>query len=105
LAFSLSHSGDLVLLAVTGGRTVGIDIERLRVGHQVPAAAQRFFPSAEADALRATAPDRRAAAYARLWVRKEACVKAAGGRLGQTLFAYHLGAGRKAEAPYFYCRM
>jgi hypothetical protein len=39
----------------------------------------------EVDRLRATAPSQRSAAYGRMWVRKEACVKAAGGRLTQGL--------------------
>lgn len=85
LAFNLSHSGDLALLAVTCGRAVGVDVERLRAGHQVLATAERFFPPAEASVLRAMAAGRRAEAYGRMWVRKEACVKAAGGRLGQGL--------------------
>ncbi|MFI1418641.1 4'-phosphopantetheinyl transferase family protein [Streptomyces sp. NPDC020731] len=85
LAFNLSHSGDLALLAVTCGRAVGIDVERLRGGQQVLVTAGRYFPPTEARSLRAMAAGRRTEAYGRMWVRKEACVKAAGGRLGQGL--------------------
>jgi 4'-phosphopantetheinyl transferase len=85
LHFNVSHSGDLALLAVTSRRPLGVDVERVRTGHDVPAAARRFFPAAEVDGLHAAPPQRRGELYGRLWVRKEACVKAAGGRLGQGL--------------------
>ncbi|WP_406153068.1 4'-phosphopantetheinyl transferase superfamily protein [Streptomyces sp. NBC_01023] len=84
LAFSLSHTAGLTLLAVTRGSPVGTDVERVR---PVAAAriAQRYFPADEAAAVAArterTAPE----LFFRLWVRKEAGVKAWGGRLVQGL--------------------
>jgi 4'-phosphopantetheinyl transferase len=85
LRFNVSHSGDLALLAVTRRRPVGVDVELMRTDGDVPAAARRFFPPEEVDALHAAPPERRGELYGRLWVRKEVCVKAAGGRLGQGL--------------------
>lgn len=82
--FSLSHTTGLTLLAVARGRPVGVDVERVR---PVPAAriARRYFPADEAAAVAArterTAPE----LFFRLWVRKEAGVKAWGGRLAQGL--------------------
>jgi 4'-phosphopantetheinyl transferase len=84
LAFSLSHTAGLTLLAVTRGSAVGADVERVR---PVAAAkiARRYFPAEEAAAVAArpvrTAPE----LFFRLWVRKEASVKAWGGRLVQGL--------------------
>ncbi|MEI7031799.1 4'-phosphopantetheinyl transferase family protein [Streptomyces pratensis] len=83
-AFSLSHTAGLTLLAVTWGSAVGADVERVR---PVAAAkiARRYFPAEEAAAVAArpvhTAPE----LFFRLWVRKEASVKAWGGRLVQGL--------------------
>ncbi len=85
LHFNVSHSGDLALLAVTSRHPVGVDVEQVRTGPNVPAAARRFFPPAEVDDLYAALPQQRGELYGRLWTRKEACVKAAGGRLGQGL--------------------
>jgi 4'-phosphopantetheinyl transferase len=85
LHFNVSHSGDLALLAVTSRHPVDVDVEQVQTGQDVPAAARRFFPPAEVDGLHAAPPQRRGELYGRLWVRKEACVKAAGGRLGQGL--------------------
>ncbi|MFI1919631.1 4'-phosphopantetheinyl transferase family protein [Nocardia sp. NPDC020380] len=83
LSFNLTHSGELALLAVTGGRSVGVDLEAPRSGFPAVAFASRYFPSAEAELVR----NARSAhpAFARLWTRKEACVKAAGVRLAQGL--------------------
>ncbi|WP_433856836.1 4'-phosphopantetheinyl transferase family protein [Streptomyces kronopolitis] len=81
LCFNLSHSGELALLAVAARRPVGIDVERVRPADRSRSAG-RWFPTAEAEFVRTAAgPLQSAARYARLWTRKEAWVKAAGGRM------------------------
>nr|MDT0656952.1 4'-phosphopantetheinyl transferase superfamily protein [Micromonospora sp. DSM 115978] len=81
LRFSVSHSGDLGLLAVTRRRAVGVDVEFGRAGLDVESLAGRYFPRAESDLVSAAGPARRLTTYLRLWTRKEACVKAAGERI------------------------
>ncbi|MEU6664502.1 4'-phosphopantetheinyl transferase superfamily protein [Streptomyces sp. NPDC046727] len=76
--FSLSHSGELALLALAP-RPVGVDVELPRAGLDALRLAGRFFTAEESDWV---ARDGHAA-FTRLWTRKEACVKAAGGRLAQ----------------------
>ncbi|TDD20275.1 4'-phosphopantetheinyl transferase family protein [Nonomuraea diastatica] len=78
--WNLSHSGDLALLAVAHGRSVGVDVERLRPELDRAAFARRFFPVEDAGFVDGS-PER----FASLWARREACVKAAGGRLAQGL--------------------
>ncbi|KQW16171.1 4'-phosphopantetheinyl transferase superfamily protein [Streptomyces sp. Root369] len=86
LRFSLSHSGELALVAVTRHREVGVDVDRLRPGLPVEPFAERFFPAADARFVAAaTGPTERAERFLRLWTRKEAVVKAAGARLAQGL--------------------
>lgn len=85
LEFNLSHSGGLALLAVSGWRPVGVDVERVRPGLPAAALAARFFRPEEAALVASAPPALRAQAYLRLWTRKEACVKAAGGLLAQAL--------------------
>ncbi|WP_107069039.1 4'-phosphopantetheinyl transferase superfamily protein [Streptomyces sp. 150FB] len=82
--FSLSHTGGLTLLAVVRGRPVGVDVERVR---PVPAAriARRYFPADEAAAVASRTELSAPELFFRLWVRKEAGVKAWGGRLAQGL--------------------
>lgn len=79
---NLSHSGEFALLALAARRPVGVDLQRVRPHLSVVRLASRFYPPAEARYVAAGAdPAERAHRYTRLWTRKEACVKAAGGRL------------------------
>jgi 4'-phosphopantetheinyl transferase len=83
---NLSHSGDLAVIALTGDRPVGVDIER---GPSVAAAtgmSHRYYLPAEAEYVTAAPdPDEQVSRFVRLWTRKEACIKAAGGRLFEGL--------------------
>ncbi|WP_179282662.1 4'-phosphopantetheinyl transferase family protein [Streptosporangium subroseum] len=121
LETNLSHSGELALLAVAGGRAVGVDVEVIRPAFDATAFAARFFPPDESALVRealvreggyarvgaptggvAVAASDPASVFARLWTRKEACVKAAGGRLSQGLRLPVAGSGPAcdgAEGP------
>ncbi|MFD6992095.1 4'-phosphopantetheinyl transferase family protein [Streptomyces sp. NPDC059943] len=80
--WSLSRSAEHALLAVCLSAPVGVDIER--VDEQTPAVAlaARFLPLDEAASVAAQeTPHAARVAYHRLLSRKEACVKASGGRL------------------------
>ena len=76
--FNLSHSHGLALYAVTKGREVGIDLERIRSDVRVAEIAGRFFPPAEAATLQALPADMQRQAFFRSWTRKEASIKARG---------------------------
>jgi 4'-phosphopantetheinyl transferase len=78
LEFNLSHSGGLALLAVTRGRPVGVDIERIRPEADDERIAQRFFSPEEVAALAAVPSERRSEAFFACWTRKEAYLKARG---------------------------
>jgi 4'-phosphopantetheinyl transferase len=83
---SLSHSGDMIAVAISTGRPVGADIQHLVPGLDPVALSARFFPPEE-HAYVAAGRDAgaRADRFAQLWARKEAVVKAAGGRLWPNL--------------------
>ena len=83
--FNVSHTATVALLAVTAEREVGVDVEDRRAGRDVTRMADRFFPEHESAWIRSLDQDAREAAFLRLWTRKEAVVKAAGGRLAQGL--------------------
>jgi 4'-phosphopantetheinyl transferase len=79
---NLSHSGDLVMVAVSGRRSVGVDVQRVMPDLDCAAMARRFYPPGEAQlVLGEGGPER----FAELWARKESLVKAAGGRLTRGL--------------------
>lgn len=79
---NLSHSGEFSMVAVSASRHVGVDIQHLLPDLDVAAMATRYFPPDEARYVATGADaDGRAARFARLWARKEAIIKAGGGRL------------------------
>lgn len=82
---SLSHSGGMVATAVSTSRPVGVDIQQLVPGLDPVRLSARFFPPAEASYVAAGDPGERSDRFAVLWTRKEAVVKASGGRLWANL--------------------
>ncbi len=77
LQFNLSHSHAYALLAISDGRSVGVDIERVgEIEHDL--IADYFFSPAEASQLHGTAAGEKARAFANCWTRKEAYIKATG---------------------------
>jgi len=83
--FNASHSHDVALFAVTLGRGVGIDVERIRAGVACDDLAQRFFAPEEVARLRALPEAERRRAFFQSWARQEAVVKARGDGLTRAL--------------------
>ncbi|HEY2343919.1 MAG TPA: 4'-phosphopantetheinyl transferase superfamily protein [Chthoniobacteraceae bacterium] len=81
LRFNLSHSGDLLLLAVTYGRELGIDVEEIRAGVSFEMLADHYFTAEAAWQLRLLSPEDRAANFYDIWTRTEAQLKANGSGL------------------------
>ena len=83
---SLSHSGDMIAAAISTDRPVGVDVQHVVPGLDAVALSARFFPPDEAGYVAAGRDaSARADRFARLWARKEAVVKAVGGRLWPNL--------------------
>jgi 4'-phosphopantetheinyl transferase len=83
---SLSHSADMVAVAISTARPVGVDIQHLVPGLDTAGLSARFFAPEEAGYVAAgRGPGVRAERFAHLWARKEAVVKAAGARLWPNL--------------------
>lgn len=79
IRFNLSHSGDLLALAVTSGREVGIDVEIHSDGLDWRHIAGSYFDAREAAALEGLPdPAQRLAWFYRIWTMKEAYLKARG---------------------------
>lgn len=78
LRFNVARSGDVALLAVTRGREVGVDVERIDPGRAHGPIADQLFSESEAAELRALAYDDRTRRFYELWTRKEAYGKALG---------------------------
>jgi 4'-phosphopantetheinyl transferase len=85
LRFNLAHSGGEALLAMTLGRDVGVDVEQTTRKVDALEVARSFFSPGERAYLASLAGDARADAFFRIWVRKEALVKAVGRGLAMPL--------------------
>lgn len=96
LRFNVARSSGLVVVAVARGREVGVDVERLGRGPWLSLPSQVLTPRelASLEGLTDVTP---ADAFLRLWVRKEAVLKAAGAGLAiDPLLVEVSGAGEPA---------
>lgn len=78
LAFNLSHSHGLALLATSRGGAIGCDIEWRNPELACPRVAERLFAPQECERLMALPPEQWIAGFYNCWTRKEAYVKALG---------------------------
>jgi 4'-phosphopantetheinyl transferase len=78
LSFNLSHSENILALAVAFGRDVGVDLEVVNSKVDVLAVAEANFAAEELNWLRALSPRECVLAFYRLWTRKEAMSKTGG---------------------------
>lgn len=81
--FSLSHSGDYILLAVSD-REIGADIQEKQPKDFVKL-ANRFFAPEEAQYMETLKPEVQQDYFYHLWTAKEACTKLLGDALGEHL--------------------
>lgn len=103
LEFNLSHTDGVLVLAVTAGPPVGVDVEsRCRKSNALEL-ADRFFAAPEADALQSLPPDQRDARFFQFWTLKEAFIKARGTGLAMPLdrFAFTLAPGQPPRIAFF----
>jgi 4'-phosphopantetheinyl transferase len=78
LRFNVSHSADLVLIAVAHDREVGVDVEQIRTDFALDELARRFFSQEEVAAIELRTGYARAHAFFQCWTRKEAYIKVRG---------------------------
>lgn len=78
IRFSIAHSGDLTLIAITTNAEIGIDIERIRTMEMSGVIASQFFSKGERLELQNSPPGERLEGFFNCWTRKEAYLKAVG---------------------------
>jgi 4'-phosphopantetheinyl transferase len=88
LEFNLSHSGNFALVAVSQGRKVGVDVERIRSDVELERIAGRYFSKSEVTELMALAAEQRTAGFFNCWARKEAYIKAQGWGFSMSLDSF-----------------
>lgn len=78
LSFNVSHAGDLVLIAVSRPRQLGVDIEQIRAGLDLRILAEELLGPADRDTVTRAVARQGVRAFFRYWTRYEALVKARG---------------------------
>lgn len=96
LHFSLSHSGEVALLALAA-TPVGVDVERVPTAAVVQQIAKSLHPL-ETKELEALPDAERPEGFARAWARKEAYLKGIGTGLGRDPAADYVGTGSRPGA-------
>ena len=99
LRFNLSHSENVVLLGVTLGREIGVDVEHMRPDLELESIAHRFFSAPERASFDRIPLAQKCLAFFDCWTRKEAFIKAKGDGLSLPLdqFDVSLTPGTPAE--------
>jgi 4'-phosphopantetheinyl transferase len=83
--FSISHTHDLVAVALTTSARIGIDLERVKPHLDLPELAERIFSEDDLRIFQALPDHDKLAAFFRAWTRKEAYLKARGEGIAEGL--------------------
>ena len=76
--FSLSHSADVALIAITVSGPVGVDVERIRTDIGIDTFARGLLAVPDVARIDALPPESRTRAWFQAWTRLEAAAKASG---------------------------
>ena len=98
LRFNISHSSGLALIAAVSGRSIGVDVEKIRLDVEYLDLAERFFSANEYRALSALSKNHLARAFFACWTRKEAFIKASGDGLSFPLSEFSVSIDPDAPA-------
>jgi 4'-phosphopantetheinyl transferase len=101
LRFNVTHSDELALIAVSLGRELGVDLERIRTISESARIVESYFTPAELAQFTALEPSRRDEAFLRGWTRKEAILKAKGVGLAGLATAFETMFGTSALSTRF----
>jgi 4'-phosphopantetheinyl transferase len=93
IRFSLSHSGGVALVAVSLGREVGVDVERVRPREDLDRFVARYLSPLEREVLARVASRDRLRVFFETWTLKEAYLKACGDGLLRELDAFDVTVG------------
>ena len=90
IEFNLSHSGEVILIAVAITVPVGVDVEKIKPLPEMDQIAARFFSNGEQVDLSSLSGSAKLAAYYHCWTRKEAVIKASGEGLSMPLDSFRV---------------
>jgi 4'-phosphopantetheinyl transferase len=99
LSFNISHTQGLIVLGVTTGRALGVDVENFAARSVSIDIANHYFAPREVAALNATEPPQQQYRFFEYWTFKESYIKARGMGLSLPLdkFSFHYGDDRTVD--------
>lgn len=100
LYFNVSHSGNKILL-IFSNKPVGIDVEQLKTDTHYLALAKRFFTQEEHTYLNELPSNQRQEGFFKLWVCKEAVIKAIGRGLSHDLKSFTIDIAKSSPEIQF----
>jgi 4'-phosphopantetheinyl transferase len=98
IRFNLSHTEELMVLAVSLNREMGVDVEFMRPISDIDQLADHCFSEKELRTFKQLKSQHRRAAFFRCWTRKEAYVKAIGDGFSAPLKGFDVSFLPEAEA-------
>jgi 4'-phosphopantetheinyl transferase len=99
IQFSISHTQDLVAIAMTDGSRIGIDLERIQPHVDLPELAERIFSHNDLREFQHQLEREKLAAFFRAWTRKEAYLKARGEGIAEGLQQISVSFGPEETVP------
>lgn len=78
LSFNISHTSSVILIGVTAGNELGVDVEGLRGGAAPFEIARNCFTPEECELIDTTPESERGEMFFRIWTLKESYIKARG---------------------------
>lgn len=88
-SFNISHSGDIILIAFSKYKNLGIDVEIKRNMDDCLSLAENYFHKSEWERLKEIGDLRRLDYFFRLWTGKEAYLKSTGKGIGDSLNGFY----------------
>jgi len=90
IQFNLSHSGDMIIYAISKGRNVGIDIQKIKDSGSIADIVDHYFSETEKAAFRSLPDEQKLSGFHSCWARKEAYIKALGFGLSYPLNSFSM---------------
>jgi len=101
IRFNMTHTNNLLMVAVRRGGLLGIDAEILRDWDDLVEVAGQFFSAKELNVMRSGTANTRHELFYRFWTGKEACVKALGKQTSNLRFKRIDLSGAAKNESYF----
>ena len=88
IQFNLSHSGDMIIYAISKGGNVGIDIQKIKDSGSIADIVDHYFSETEKAVFKSLPDEQKLKGFHSCWARKEAYIKALGPGLSYPLNSF-----------------